>query len=205
MAMPVGTEEVERVLRPWLGSLFVNAHPLAEEVADYLRSYAPYRQTLEDLRTELESLLLRKLNALTNRSLTVILDNYRSRKLNMSTVADITDDLMGIILTNSRRSQPTSSSSTTTACAWKASTPCAYCTRNTLPFIQRKNSLSWSISSRPSTHPRDGKAGCMTDVENHAKNAFCHSKNDRTRFLLTIYFCASSISFKTGSVPSCTG
>ena len=97
MAMPVGTEEVERVLRPWLGSLFVNAHPLAEEVADYLRSYAPYRQTLEDLRTELESLLLRKLNALTNRSLTVILDNYRSRKLNMSTVADITDDLMGII------------------------------------------------------------------------------------------------------------
>ena len=97
MAMPVGTEEVERVLRPWLGSLFVNAHPLAEEVADYLRSYAPYRQTLEDLRTELESLLLRKLNALTNRSLTVILDNYRSHKLNMSTVADITDDLMGII------------------------------------------------------------------------------------------------------------
>ena len=97
MAMPVGTEEVERVLRPWLGSLFVNAHPLAAEVADYLRSYAPYRQTLEDLRGELESLLLRKLNALTNRSLTVILDNYRSRKLNMSTIADMTDDLMGII------------------------------------------------------------------------------------------------------------
>lgn len=97
MAMPVGTEEVERVLRPWLGSLFVNTHPLAAEVADYLRSYAPYRQTLEDLRGELESLLLRKLNALTNRSLTVILDNYRSRKLNMSTIADMTDDLMGII------------------------------------------------------------------------------------------------------------
>ena len=97
MAMPVGTEEVERVLRPWLGSLFVNTHPLAEEVANDLRAYAPYRQSLEDLRNELESLLLRKLNALTNRSLTVILDNYRSRKLTMVTIADITDDLMGII------------------------------------------------------------------------------------------------------------
>ena len=97
MAMPVGTEEVERVLRPWLGSLFVNAHPLAAEVADYLRSYAPYRQTLEDLRGELESLLLRKLNALTNRSLTVILDNYRSRRMGKSEIEDITDDLMGLI------------------------------------------------------------------------------------------------------------
>ena len=97
MAMPVGIEEVERVLRPWLGSLFVNANPLAEEVAEYLRSYAPYRQTLEELRNELESLLMRKLNALTNRSLTVILDNYHSRRLNMSVIADITDDLMGLI------------------------------------------------------------------------------------------------------------
>ena len=97
MAMPVGVEEVERVLRPWLGSLFVNANPLAEEIAEHLRAYAPYRQTLESLREEVETLLLRKLNALTNRSLTVILDNYRSRRLNMSTITDITDDLMGLI------------------------------------------------------------------------------------------------------------
>ena len=97
MAMPVSTQEVERVLRPWLGSLFVNANPLAEEVAEYMRAYAPYRQTLESLRDELETLLLRKLNALTNRSLTVILDNYHSRKLTMSIMADITDDLMGMI------------------------------------------------------------------------------------------------------------
>ncbi|MBP3645456.1 MAG: hypothetical protein J6K55_03430 [Clostridia bacterium] len=97
MAMPVAVEEVERVLRPWLGSLFVNANPLAEEIAEHLRAYAPYRQSLESLREEVETLLLRKLNALTNRSLTVILDNYRSRRLNMSTIADITDDLMGLI------------------------------------------------------------------------------------------------------------
>ena len=97
MAMPVANEEVERVLRPWLGSLFVQTHPLAEEIAEYLRAYAPYRQTLESLRGELESLLMRKLNALTNQSLTVILDNYRSRRLNMATITEITDDLMGVI------------------------------------------------------------------------------------------------------------
>ena len=97
MAMPVGVEEVERVLRPWLGSLFVNSTPLCAILQEHLSAYAPYRQTLESLREEVETLLLRKLNALTNRSLTVILDNYRSRRLNMSTITDITDDLMGLI------------------------------------------------------------------------------------------------------------
>ena len=97
MAMPVSTAEVERVLRPWLGSLFVNANPLAELLAEHMRAYAPYRQTLESLREELEKLLMTRLNSLTNGSLTVILDNYRSRRLTMSVIADITDDLMGLI------------------------------------------------------------------------------------------------------------
>lgn len=97
MAMPITTAEVKRVLRHWLGSLFVNSNSLAEEVAQHLRAYAPYRQDLESLRDELETLLLCKLNAFTNGSLTVVLDNYRSRRLNMAAIAEITDDLMGLI------------------------------------------------------------------------------------------------------------
>ena len=80
MAIPVGVADVERVLRPWLGTLFLSANPLAADVAAHMRAYAPYRQTLESLRDELESLLLVKLNRLTSGSLTVI-----------------TDDLMGVI------------------------------------------------------------------------------------------------------------
>ena len=97
MAMPVSQEEVERVLRPWLGSLFVNSTPLAGIITSHLSNYAPYRQTLESLRDELEVLLLTRLNSFTRGSLTVILDNYRSSRMGKSEIDDITDDLMGLI------------------------------------------------------------------------------------------------------------
>lgn len=97
MAIPVGVQEVERVLRPWLGTLFLSANQLSEQVTERLSEYAPYRQTLESLRDGLETLLLTKLNSLTNGSLTVILDNYHSRRLGQAQLADMTDDLMGII------------------------------------------------------------------------------------------------------------
>ena len=97
MAMPVAREEVERVLRPWLGTLFLSSNDLSALLTERMSNYAPYRQTLESLRDELEVLLLTKLNGFTRGSLTVILDNYRSRRLGKSEIADITDDLMGLI------------------------------------------------------------------------------------------------------------
>lgn len=97
MAMPVGKDEVERVLRPWLGTLFLSSNNLSELLTERMSGYAPYRQDLESLHDELEVLLLTRLNSLTNGSLTVILDNYRSRKLTKAVIADITDDLMGLI------------------------------------------------------------------------------------------------------------
>jgi len=97
MAIPVGIQEVERVLRPWLGTLFLRGNTLAEQVTERLREYAPYRQTLENLRDGIETLLLTRLNSLTNGSLTVILDNYHSRRLGQAQLADMTDDLMGIV------------------------------------------------------------------------------------------------------------
>ena len=97
MAMPIEQADVERVLRPWLGSLFLNTHPLAEVVTEKLSNYAPYRQDFESLRSELEVLLITKLNSLTGGSLTVILDNYRSRRLGQTAITAMTDDLMGVV------------------------------------------------------------------------------------------------------------
>ena len=97
MAMPVSRDEVERVLRPWLGSLFLSSNDLADQLTERMSHYAPYRQTLESLRDELEVLLLTRVNSFTRGSLTVILDNYRSRRMGKSEIEDITDDLMGLI------------------------------------------------------------------------------------------------------------
>lgn len=95
--MPIEKSDVERVLRPWLGSLFLNAHPLAEMLTKKLSNYAPYRQDFKSLHDELEVLLITRLNSMTNGTLTVILDNYRSRRLGQSAINDLTDDLMGVV------------------------------------------------------------------------------------------------------------
>lgn len=97
MAIPVELEDVRRVLRPWLGTLFLNSNDLASMLTERLRAYAPYRQTLESLRDELETLLITRLNRLTSGSMTVISDNYHSRRLGFGEVAEMTDDLMGIV------------------------------------------------------------------------------------------------------------
>jgi len=55
VAMPIEKAEVERVLRPWLGSLFLNAHPLADIITEKLSNYAPYRQDFKTLHDELEA------------------------------------------------------------------------------------------------------------------------------------------------------
>ena len=97
MAMPVEKTDVECALRPWLGSLFLNAHPLADIVTERLCNYAPYRQDLKSLHDELEVLLNTRLNSMTNGTLTVILDNYRSRRLGQAAIDAMTDDLMGVV------------------------------------------------------------------------------------------------------------
>lgn len=97
MAIPVALGDVERTLRPWLGTLFLSSNTFARTLTERLSAYAPYRQTLESLRDELEVLVLTRLNRLTGGSMTVICDNYHSRRLSMESIAGITDDLMGII------------------------------------------------------------------------------------------------------------
>lgn len=97
MSIPVGRDEVERALKPWLGSLFLYSNTLADDIADKLGSYAPYRQTLAELRDELESFLVTELNRLTRGSMTVLYDNYRSAQLTVNDFEMMTDDLMGVV------------------------------------------------------------------------------------------------------------
>ena len=81
MAVPVLREDLEAVLQPWLGTLFLHSNPLLDVVTAFLRSYAPYRQTLESLRDELESLLITRVNRYTNGSMMVLNDRYRTIRL----------------------------------------------------------------------------------------------------------------------------
>lgn len=97
MSLPVGRDEVERALRPWLGSLFLYTNPLCDDIAELLCGYAPYRKTLEELRDELESFLVKEINRITHGSMTVLCDNYRSSQLGLDDFSMMTDDLMGVV------------------------------------------------------------------------------------------------------------
>lgn len=97
MAIPIGLNDVEQVLRPWLGTLFLSSNTLAEGVAQKLKEHAPYRQTLETLRTEIESYMITNLNRLTHGDMRVMLDNYRTVRLSLQDILWMTDDVMGVL------------------------------------------------------------------------------------------------------------
>lgn len=97
MAVPIQLADVERVLRPWLGTMFLSSNSLAQDIADRLREYAPYRQTLESLHEEMGPFLLTRLNRYTRGSMRIILDNYHTVRLTLQDLEAITDDVMGVL------------------------------------------------------------------------------------------------------------
>lgn len=97
MAVPILREDVELALRPWLGSLFLGSNPMLDQLTERLRAYAPYRQTLESLRDELESFLLTSVSRYTRGSMMVLNDRYRTTKLGTEHIKWITDDVMGAL------------------------------------------------------------------------------------------------------------
>ena len=97
MAIPILLEDVERALRPWLGVLFLSSNSFAAELAEKLRGHAPYRQTLEELRTDVESYMITRLTRFTDGTMQVMLDNFRSARRTMQDVRWMTDDVMGIL------------------------------------------------------------------------------------------------------------
>lgn len=97
MAIPIGLGDVERVLRPWLGTFFLTSNTFSNSVAQKLQEYAPYRQTLESLHEEMESFILRGVNRVTGGSMQVILDNYHTVRLSLHDIEWMTDDVMGVL------------------------------------------------------------------------------------------------------------
>ena len=97
MAIPIALQDVERVLRPWVGTMFLSSNSFAEGLAQKLKEHAPYRQTLMDLRTDIESYMVTKLNRFTNGDMRVMLDNYRTVRLSLHDVQAMTDDAMGLL------------------------------------------------------------------------------------------------------------
>ncbi|MFR5855444.1 MAG: hypothetical protein ACLUE8_14630 [Lachnospiraceae bacterium] len=62
-----------------------------------MRGYAPYKQTLEDLRDQLESFLLTSINRYTHGSMMVLNDQYKTVRLGQGHIGWITDDVMGVL------------------------------------------------------------------------------------------------------------
>jgi len=100
MAIPVMHEAVEQAIGPLLGTMLVQSCPIVEDVTEFLRSYAPYRQTLEEFRDELENMLLRLLGRYTHGSMLVIADNYQPMRLGREQLRLITDEVMGVLFEN---------------------------------------------------------------------------------------------------------
>lgn len=97
MAMPVDVRDVERVLRPWLGSLLLSSNTLCTDIASVLMEYAPYRHTFQQLRDCVAHDLLTGVNRVTGGSMCVVQDNYRTRRLTLKDIQWMTDDLMGLV------------------------------------------------------------------------------------------------------------
>ena len=100
MAIPVMQEAVEAAVAPLLGTMLVHSCPIVEDLTDLLRNYAPYRQSLEEFRDEVENALLRLLGRYTHGSMLVIADNYQPVRLGREMLRLVTDEVMGVLFEN---------------------------------------------------------------------------------------------------------
>lgn len=97
MAIPVDIKDVERVLRPWLGSLLLSSNTLCSEIACVVMEYAPYRHTFHELRECIAHDLLTGINRVTGGSMCIVQDNYRTKRLTLRDMQWMTDDVMGLV------------------------------------------------------------------------------------------------------------
>lgn len=97
MAVPVSSMALENVLRPWLGSLFLSSYPVLPNLTRLLQSYAPYKQTLEDLRDDVESFLVTNISGYTRGTMQVLNDRYKTQRLNAGNIRWMTDEVMGVL------------------------------------------------------------------------------------------------------------
>lgn len=96
MPVAIQTDKVREALRPRVGSDMVDGTDIVERVAHTLRSYAPYRDTLEDLADQISNVLFDCLYAVLGPSMTVRLDGNRLTRIRIHDLPDLADDVLGV-------------------------------------------------------------------------------------------------------------
>ena len=86
--------DVRRALAPRLGSELVDGTDIADQVAQVLRGYASYRDTLEQLAERLANTLFNALYNILGPSMTVRLDNGAFTRIRLSDLPEIADDAL---------------------------------------------------------------------------------------------------------------
>lgn len=97
MSAAISTYHVKRALQPFLGSELVDATPIAEEAAHVLRSYAPYRESLEQLAQRVADALFNGLYAVLGPHMHIRLDIGETVRIRMQDIPDLADAVMGVL------------------------------------------------------------------------------------------------------------
>ena len=98
MAAVIRTQDVARALHPWVGSYMLESTPLAEDTAEVLRSYAPYKEDMEKLCKRLDSFIFMCLRRITMGTMRVFLDNGTEVRIRITDLPLITDDVLGVLM-----------------------------------------------------------------------------------------------------------
>lgn len=97
MAAPVEERKVKDALRPWLGTAMTENTTIAFDLANVLRRYSPFRQSLDELCEELNSFLFRALHSYLGSAMSIRLDDGRIRRIPVREIEPMADDLMGVL------------------------------------------------------------------------------------------------------------
>lgn len=97
MPVAISTYSVKCALRPYLGSDMVDGTPIAEEAAHALRSFAPYKDTLEDLAQRVANALFDVLYSTLGPRMTLRLDSGDMVRIHMQDLPDVADAVLGVM------------------------------------------------------------------------------------------------------------
>jgi len=95
--VPIRTASVQQALIPRLGSALMLNTSLAEHAANALRSFSPYKSTLEELLALVTRRLQDDLQAILGPSMTVRLDDGRLHNILLSELPELADEVMGVL------------------------------------------------------------------------------------------------------------
>ncbi len=88
---------VREALRSRLGSALVDEPGFCDGLAEALRSWAPYRESLSGLAARLEDMLFNLLYDRLGSGMAARMDNGLSRRIRTAELKDAADDVMGVL------------------------------------------------------------------------------------------------------------